>query len=362
MELSQTEKIRQVVAGFALAGELKSVRAFGNGHIHDTYLLETKEEGGKTNVYILQRFNHLVFTQPQRVMQNIQQVTTHLQSKGVTSPQLVLTKEENTHCIDKAGNYWRVLTFIANTYTTEEVQTSEQAFEAAHCFGQFACQLTNLDIHLIHETIPRFHDLVDRYQQFEQVLIQASPERVQKATGAIAQIQSNAQLRKNVAETLPQLPQRIVHNDTKINNVLLHSVTHKGVCAIDLDTIMPGYALYDYGDMVRTFVSPVAEDERDLTTVTVRKEIFEALTKGYLQAMKEVLTFAEKQSLWLGAQLMPYIMATRFLTDYLMNDVYYKTAYPAHNLDRAVNQLTLLQSIEGNEEELQEIIAEICRK
>ena len=362
MELAQTGKIRRVTAAFAVAGEFKSVRAFGNGHIHDTYLLETGEEGGNTHVYILQCFNHQVFTQPELVMQNIQNVTAYLQNKGATTQQLITTKSGSTHYIDEAGNYWRVLTFIGDTYTAEEVQTSQQACEAAHCFGQFARNLMNLEVSQIHETIPRFHDLEDRYAQFEQALTKASPEREQKAVKAIEQIQYREKLRKEVAEALPQLPRRIVHNDTKINNVLLDNTTHKGVCAIDLDTIMPGYALYDFGDMVRTFVSPVAEDSRDLEAVIVRKEIFKALTQGYLQALRDILVPAEKQSLWLGAQLMPYMMATRFLTDYLLGDVYYKTAYAEHNLDRCLNQLALLKSIEENKEALRGIIEDTCRK
>ncbi|WP_299460925.1 aminoglycoside phosphotransferase family protein [uncultured Microscilla sp.] len=345
MELASTPLVRKVAKVFALSGKLIDAQPFGNGHIHDTYRLETAK-GPSKHTYILQRFNHQVFNRPALVMQNILRVTTHLQQQGCTTPTLVLTRQGEPYYTASDGFCWRVLTFIADTYTIEEVQNENQAYEAARCFGSFARQLSTLPLHQVHETIPRFHDLSHRYTQFTQALPQAFPERVEKAAEAIRLIEQRVTLRNQVAEVLPMLPLRVLHNDTKVNNVLLHNDTHQGVCAIDLDTVMPGYVLYDFGDMVRTFVSPVPEDARQLDGVIVRKHIFEALTKGYLQAWGAELQEVEKQSLWLGARLMPYMIGMRFLTDYLQGDVYYKTTYAGHNLDRAMNQLTLLTKLE----------------
>ena len=338
--------VRQAAQVFALAGDIAQIQAFGNGHIHDTYLVQT-QQGQTQYQYILQRFNDQVFTQPELVMQNIMRVTQHLQQQGKVTPELVLTRQGKPYHRGKDTRCWRVLTFIPETYTIEEVQNSAQAYEAAKCFGNFARCLSDLPLAQIHETIPRFHDLAHRYAQFTQALMaRAFPEREEKAAKTIERVKQRATLRDEVAMTLPKLPLRVLHNDTKVNNVLLHQRTHQGVCAIDLDTVMPGYVLYDFGDMVRTFVSPVAEDAQELDKVTVRRDILEALTKGYLEAWGDALETLEKESLWLGARLMPYIIGMRFLTDYLQGDVYYKTAYAEHNLHRAMNQLTLLEQLE----------------
>lgn len=338
--------VRQAAQIFDLVGEVAQIQAFGNGHIHDTYLVQT-QQGQAQHQYILQRFNDQVFTQPELVMQNIMRVTQHLKQQGCITPELVLTRQGKPYHRDKDAMCWRVLTFIPETYTIEEVQNSAQAYEAAKCFGNFARCLSDLPLDQVHETIPRFHDLAHRYAQFTQALTaRAFPEREEKAVKAIEWVIQSTALRDEVAITLPKLPLRILHNDTKVNNVLLRQRTHQGVCAIDLDTVMPGYVLYDFGDMVRTFVSPVAEDAQELEQVTVRQDILEALTKGYLEAWGDTLETVEKESLWLGARLMPYIIGMRFLTDYLQGDVYYKTAYTEHNLHRAMNQLTLLERLE----------------
>lgn len=346
MELNQQAFIRQAAQVFALSGKITQIQTFGNGHIHDTYLLHTKE-GQQEYAYILQRFNDQVFSQPALVMQNIMKVTQHLKQQGFATPELVLTCQNEPYHRDEGGACWRVLTFITDTYTIEEVQNTRQAYEAAKCFGGFARSLTTLPLTQIHETIPQFHDLAHRYTQFTQALTaHAFPEREKEAAKAIEWITKRQKLRDEVAATLPKLPLRVLHNDTKVNNVLLHQHTHQGVCAIDLDTVMPGYVLYDFGDMVRTFVSPVPEDAQELEKVMVRQDILEALTKGYLEAWGDALEAAEKESLGLGARLMPYIIGMRFLTDYLQGDVYYKTAYAEHNLHRAMNQLTLLEGLE----------------
>lgn len=248
---------------------------------------------------------------------------------------------------DQDGYPWRLFPFISNTVTIDEVETSTQAFEAAKAFGQLTKLLNGCDVKLFQETIPQFHNLPLRYLQFEQALKTADSDR-KKISKELCEGYARFNYLVKEFEALTnsnQLPLRITHNDTKINNVLFDSEVKKVICVIDLDTLMPGYFIYDLGDMMRTFVSPAAEDERDLSKVVVRKEIHQAILDGYLSEMGDVLTKEEKEAIPLAGLVMTYMIGLRFLIDYLNGDTYYQVSYPLHNLDRAANQLSLLEKL-----------------
>ncbi len=247
----------------------------------------------------------------------------------------------------------------ANAVSFEVIEKPEHAYEAAKAFGKMQRLCLDLNPKDFYETIPGFHNLDIRYEKFDRVLSCGDKERLFNAEEEIEFVLGQ----QKIAETITSLtksgdlPIRITHNDTKLNNVLLDQKTGKGICVIDLDTLMPGIVLYDFGDMVRTFTSPVAEDEKDVTKVVLREEILEALAKGYLSELSAFLTKPEKQYLLMGAKYMILIIGLRFLTDYLQNDVYFKTKYADHNLVRARNQFALLRNLVDNEARLNSIIS-----
>lgn len=338
---------------------MKTLRTLHSGHIHDTYLLDCEPDK-----YILQRVNHQVFEQPETVMENIRKVTQHqlhyFQVHHLTAciPELVLTQAGDSFYKDEKGNYWRVFTYIADTISIEEVQTTEQAYEAAHMFGFFVRTLQDLPATELEETIPGFHHAASRRHNFEHAVRTGLPERIDLAAPEIKFFESQSAIADKIVSLLEQkaVPLRIVHNDTKISNVLMNATTGKGVCAIDLDTVMPGTLLYDFGDMMRTFLSPAAEDETDLSKVEVRMDIFEALTKGYWKEVGDWITPDERDNLIFGGHLMTYIMGIRFLTDFLQGDVYYKIHRPEHNLDRCRTQMRLLQQMQLHQDAMQKMI------
>ncbi len=351
-----------VVSQFRLDAPVKDVRTLHSGHIHDTYLIDCQSAK-----YILQRINHLVFRQPEVVMENIRKVTQHqvqyFQSRHLTAhiPELVLTQTGQSFSKDEAGNYWRVFTYIADTISIEEVATPAQAYEAARMFGLFVRTLQDLPASELQETIPKFHHAPSRRQNFENAIETGLPERITQAAAEIAFFQSQGYIADKIVLLLDQktVPLRIVHNDTKISNVLMNATTGKGVCAIDLDTVMPGTLLYDFGDMMRTFLSPAAEDETDLDKVQVRMDIFEALTQGYWEQVGDWITPGERANLVFGGYLMTYIMGIRFLTDFLQGDVYYKIHRPQQNLDRCRTQMRLIQEMKTQETTMQQMVASL---
>jgi Ser/Thr protein kinase RdoA (MazF antagonist) len=232
----------------------------------------------------------------------------------------------------------------SNTYTIDKVSSADEAYSAAAEFGRLSSYLTGVDIKLFKPTIDRFHDLQLRYEQFNDALKAASAERLLKAAGAIESCKKYQHLVKHYNQliTSGDLKLRITHNDTKINNILFDSARGQAVCTIDLDTLMPGYFIYDLGDMIRTFVSPVDEEETDLSKIIFRKEIYDAVVAGYLSTMDSELTGPEKRAIPFSGLMMTYIMALRILADYLNGDIYYATKYEGQNLIRARNQLRLL--------------------
>jgi len=353
------ETIPLILTQFLSLEEILSVQKLGNGHIHQTLLVEVLISQKKQK-YVLQQINNQVFNSPIAVMQNLEKIAQHLQQKTdypleVLSP--IKTLKGESYFRTKEETYWRVLPFFKNTTTYSRVESPEQAFHAAKAFGQFSKALADFPINSLISTIPDFHNTLKRYKYYKKVWKQAQQNRLEKATELIAFIETNADLFDHIQQL--SLPLRAVHNDTKIDNVLLNKDTKEGYCVIDLDTVMPDTILADFGDMVRTFTNSEAEDSTDYQQVEARIGIFKALCEGYLFEVKKILTGSEKKHLLDGAKWIILEQCLRFLTDYLAGDVYYPIDYSAHNLVRATNQMCLFQSIVRQEKEMKNCINKI---
>jgi Ser/Thr protein kinase RdoA (MazF antagonist) len=324
--------------------ELIGFAPYGTGHINDTYRV-TIRIGESVKNYLLQRLNHNVFRQPEAVMQNIRLVAEHLSRQDYPLENLapVPTLDGRFLHRDEAGNYWRIFPFFEETITFDKVETPEQAYEAAHAFGSFARALDSMDATKLQPTIPGFHKGEKRLAYFLDVLKRAIPERLTTAQAEVEEVLQHQLIFKKIASL--KLPLRVIHHDTKINNVLFDAATLKAVCVIDLDTVMPGIVLSDFGDMMRTSTSPADEDEADLSKVEMRKPFYEALLAGFLSEMGDLLTPVERDNLAEGGRWLTLMQVVRFLADYLEGDVYYKTHYPEHNLVRSRNQLALFRSM-----------------
>lgn len=351
-----------VARQFDFPGEVLGTTPYGNGHINDTYLVKFRE-GARTARCVLQRINRNVFRNPPMVMQNVARVTAHLKAQFAGQPDaarrvmdLLHARDGQPWVVDAQGDYWRSYRYIDGVRSHETIENTAQAFEAARAFGEFQQQLANLPAPRLHETIPDFHHTPKRFAALE-AAIAADP--CQRAATARAEI-AFALARKPMASLLvdAQLPERVTHNDTKINNLLLDETSGTALCVIDLDTVMPGLALYDFGDMVRTATSPADEDERDLAKVTLRFPIFEALVRGYLSAAGGFLTRDEKRLLAVSGKLITFETGIRFLTDYLLGDTYFRIHRPEHNLDRCRTQFKLIESIEAQEAPMQRLVEE----
>lgn len=311
-----------------------------SGLINNTWKVVNEDEA-----FILQKINTAIFKRPDFIDANLKLVSSYLKQQHpeylFTSP--VANNNAETLCCIEDG-YYRSFNFIKNSFTIDVVQTAEQAFEAAYQFGKFTALLNGLDASELKITLPDFHNLSLRYQQFEDAVRSGNPERIEETKNDIAFIRSQ----KNIVEKFenfihhPGAKQRVTHHDTKISNVLF-SAENKGLCVIDLDTIMPGYFLSDVGDMMRTYVCPVSEEEADLNKIVVRKDFMKSIQDGYLQGIGNVLSSFEKDNFFLSGEVLIYMQAIRFLADYINNDVYYGCKYPTHNLVRARNQIKLLQ-------------------
>ena len=297
-------------------------------------------------------------------MENIQRVTTHLAALMANEPgaerrvlTLVPARDGKALYRDREDGCWRVYKFIEGARTYNTAGNAERAFESAKAFGHFQKMLVNLPGARLHDILPGFHNTPRRYEAFERVAAEDSVGRVSSARAEI----EFAVARKSVASVLvnADLPERVTHNDTKLNNVLFDDATGEGICVIDLDTTMPGLALYDFGDMVRTATSPVDEDERDLARVEMQFPMFEALMRGYLSSAGSFLTDAEKRYLVVAGKLITFEQGIRFLTDYLAGDTYYKVSRPDQNLDRCRTQFRLIESIEQQEEAMNALIARL---
>jgi len=355
--------IRAVANRFQLHGEFVGAVPYGNGHINDTYCVVC-DQGGSRVRYIFQRINHDIFKNPVALMENIRRVTEHLGSKlaGESEPTrrvltLIPAQDGKPWYCDTDGNHWRVYIFIEKARTLDTVEFTQQAFEAAKAFGQFQKLLADLPAPRLHDTIPDFHHTPKRFAALEKAIEADVANRAQLARKEI----EFALRCKACASILidAELPERVTHNDTKLNNVMLDNATGEGVCVIDLDTVMPGLVLYDFGDMVRTTTSPAGEDEQDLSKVVMQFPMFEALVRGYLTTAGGFLTPAEKKFLPFSGKLITFEIGLRFLTDFLAGDTYFKVHREKHNLDRCRTQFKLMESIEQQEEQMSRLVESI---
>ena len=361
--MSKERDVGIVAREFQIDGDLVSAAPHGSGHINDSYSVIFHQEGMPVR-YMLQRINHKVFKNPVALMENIQRVTSHLAAQTDGEPDCsrrVLTvipaRDGQAWRQDGDGNYWRVYRFIENARTYDAVESTEQAFQAAKAFGRFQQLLANLPAPRLHDTIANFHHTPKRFRALERAIASDMADRAIMAKPEIEFAFAHQSITNVLLDA--NMPERVTHNDTKFNNVMLDDATGEGICVIDLDTVMPGLALHDFGDMVRTTTSPADEDEQDLSKVTMQFPMFEALVRGYLTSAGGFLTEAEKQHLVFSGKLMTFEQGIRFLTDYLAGDLYYKVRHDGHNLDRCRTQFKLVDSIEQQEERMDRLVRSI---
>ncbi|MDY7396228.1 aminoglycoside phosphotransferase family protein [Aureibaculum sp. 2210JD6-5] len=344
------EKLKKVFNQFQHNGEFRSFKELASGHINDTYLVITS----KKPYFVLQRINHGVFKDVPGLIENKVTISNHIREKLKDLPSKKLkrrvltfakTNTSTPYYKDEGGNYWNLMYFIDKSVTHDIVTSEEIAYEGGRLLGQFLTLTSDFDTSKLVEVIPKFHDMSFRYEQFEDALKIASQERLERAKEYIklvADLKEEMHIIQNLKES-GEIKLRVTHNDTKISNALFNK-KNKGLCLIDTDTVMPGIVHYDFGDAIRTICNTAAEDETDLDMVEFNLDYYKAYKKGFLKKMKSSLSPVELRYLPLSAKTMIFIMALRFLTDYLNNDIYYKTKYPEHNLDRAKNQFKLIQS------------------
>lgn len=351
---------------FCIDGEFVSASPHGSGHINDTYAAVYRQDGKQVR-YVHQRINHGIFKDPGGLMENVRRVLAHIRDKleqagesDVDRKVLTLIPARDGSCryVDPEGNYWRTYLFIEQAQTYDAIVSADQAREAARAFGRFQQQLADLPPPRLTETIPDFHDTRRR---FDNLVRAVEADAANRADAVRAEIDF-ALARESMVDVLLDLqksgdiPERITHNDTKLNNVMIDDETGEGLCVIDLDTVMPGLALYDFGDMVRTATSPAEEDERDLSKVFMQQPMFEALVGGYVEAAGSFLNAAELDHLAFSGRLITFEIGLRFLTDHLAGDVYFKVHRPDHNLDRCRTQFKLVADMEEKEDAMRAVV------
>ena len=348
------EELRHVVQQFAIPGELKDVRSLQRGHIHDTFVSTWSERGSDVR-FLHQRMNDKVFHDIPAVMHNIETVSKHLRKKmagnrtldGFRVLDLVNTNEERSYLVGDAGQ-WRTYSFIENTTSFDQCSGTKQAFEAARAFGWFQSQLADLDASNLRETLPKFFSTPHRLQQFQDALNEDPRNRAKDCAEDIKFATARSEMAFVIDRMLQsgEIPTRTVHGDTKLNNVLFCDRTGRAECIVDLDTCMPGYSLYDFGDLVRFTAATSDEDERDLSKVGTDLNLYRAIVDGYLDGTNGTLSNVEVELMPFAARLVTYTIGLRFLADHLAGDVYFKVSRNNHNLDRARVQFCMVARME----------------
>jgi len=355
-----------IAARFDLPGRFIDGAPHGSGHINDTFAVRFDDNGHRVR-YVLQRVNNEVFKDVPAVMENVDRATRHISAslerqdvvdRSRRAMRLIPTTDGGTYHVTHSGDYWRAFQFVEGATSYDVLTTHDQAYEVARAFGKFQTMLADLPDPPLHETIPKFHDGPERFRAFLDALERDPLNRAADAGPEIAFLVGNA----DAFDRLPALvssgalPLRATHNDCKSNNVLIDNATGEGICVIDLDTLMPGLVLYDFGDMVRTSTCPVPEDSQILEDVQMDLERFAYLTHGYLASAGEFLTSAEKEQLVFAGKVITLTVGARFLTDHLLGDTYFKTHRPAHNLDRCRVQFALVRSIVNQESAMHAVV------
>ena len=350
------EYFAQILDHFDLDSQVVDCKRYGQGHINKTYVVLTRSG----HRYILQKINNSVFKNVDALMDNIDAITTYLSENTDDARavmQLAKTVDGKAYFVHEDDTLWRVFHFVEDSICLQSPETADDLYESAVAFGKFQQLLKDFPAHTLHDTIPNFHNTPDRYRIIRQVLEQ---DPVGRAAG-VQDLIDFALAREPEASTLTdllaqnKLPLRVTHNDTKLNNVMLDANTRKALCVLDLDTVMPGLSLYDFGDAVRFGASTAAEDETDLSKVEMDLTLFRACADGYLSACPD-LTPLERQLLPMGAKLMTLECGVRFLTDYLDGDHYFSVAHPTHNLDRCRTQFKLVSDMESKWAQMQDIM------
>ncbi len=357
---------------FDIPGAYAGCERFGSGLINDTWLLRMVHEGLERR-YIIQRVNTSVFTEPIRVMENIETVTTHIASRlwreGIQdpfsiTPALVRTKKGASYFIDEEGGFWRAFHFIEFCTVYDRVDEPALAHEVGAALGRFHTLVSDLPPHSLHDTLPGFHHTPRYLRGFDEAVKADAELRASGAAREIDFVNGRRRLAPILVDAVDsgRIPLRVVHNDPKVNNVLIHSLTRKAVGMIDLDTVKPGIVHFDFGDCARSVANLGGEDAEDLATVTFDLNFFEALVRGYMSEAGAFLTPDEIALLPESVKVITFELGLRFLADYLRGDVYFKINYPSHNLHRARVQFSLLECIEKNEEKIKAVISSMRRQ
>lgn len=355
--------VKSVAEQFTIEGSILDIEDYGNGHINDTYRIETS-----VRYYLLQRINKNVFPDPTKVMENIKNVTEFIRQQVIHEQgdiyretlNLIETKDGNTFLVDEEDNFWRMYIYIDNAYSFDLVERVGDFYQSALAFGKFQHQLEQFPAETLHYTIEKFHHTPSRYEALIKAIENASPERLENAAEEIA-FAKDRKAFTNVLWDLHEkgdLALKVSHNDTKLNNVLIDKSTREALCVIDLDTVMPGFVLDDFGDSIRFGASTGAEDEKDLSKVNFDLNLYRAYVEGFLKGAKGSVTQVEAIHFPEGAKMMTFECGIRFLTDYLNEDIYFKTEYDDHNLVRTKTQFKLVSDMEDAWKDMQKIAIE----
>lgn len=343
---------KDILGHFRIEGEFTSVEAYGSGHINHTFLAKTKEQ----KKYILQGINSTIFRDTDALMENISGVTAFLKQEIIRQGgdpdretlTVIPTKDGKLYYTDPDHNKWRVYPFIEGASAFDAVKSAEDFYQTGLAFGRFQSMLADYPAEKLHETIPDFHNTKKRYEDFEKAVAEDVCHRASSVAEEIAFVRARKEEMPLLSDMQKrgELPLRVTHNDTKLNNIMFDDMTHEAVCVIDLDTVMPGLSMHDFGDAIRFGANTAAEDETDLSKVSLSLELFEAYVKGFLKGCDGRLTKTEIEMLPMGAKMMTLECGMRFLADYLQGDIYFKTARDTHNLDRSRTQFALVLDME----------------
>jgi Ser/Thr protein kinase RdoA (MazF antagonist) len=363
---------KNIVEQFQFEGRFLGAEEHGDGHINESFVAFFEKEDGEVHKYILQKINSTIFRSPEKLMENIENVTSHIRGKVIAaggnpdreSLNLVWTKDGKSFYKSEAGEYWRGFAFIEGARTYLVVENPTHLYNAGRAFGRFQQYLADFDAEKLHVTIPDFHNTEKRFQDFLGAVKNDLMGRRESAQAEIQFVMERENDTKILGELLREgkLPNRVTHNDTKFNNVMIDNVTGDGICVLDLDTVMPGLSLYDFGDAIRSGANSAEEDEPDVSKVWLDINLFENFTKGYIETAGHTLTDLELEYMPFSAKLITLELGMRFLGDYLNGDVYFRTHREKHNLERARVQFTLVADIERKLQLMKEIIQNIAEK
>jgi hypothetical protein len=362
----QEKQLQEISKKFQIYGEILHAETLKIGHINETYTA-TYDQGGTRVRYIHQKINQNVFKKPVAVMNNVMRVTSHIRKqlearnvRDVTRRALIVipTRDGKSFFQNGDGEVWRTFVFVEGVETYEAVRSPQQAYQAGRAFGEFQNLLVDLPGGRLLETIPNFHNTRKRFSALQQALEKDHFNRGKEARPEIEFALKHEALVDVILDAMAKgrIPERVTHNDTKFNNVMLDVLTGEAMCIVDLDTVMPGCALYDFGDMVRTTTSPTLEDEPDLSKVKMQMPMFRKLAEGYLSTAGQFLTKAERDHIAFSGKLITFEIGVRFLTDFLSGDTYFRIHRPGHNLDRCRTQFKLVESIERQQEAMQKYV------